>query len=428
MTDASPLPATLDEIDLADGTLFVNNQAHAVFRRLRAEDPVHWQDGNEWFPGFWSVTRYQDIITVSRDPGAYSSAHGIVLTVDPENPDPAQGGGKMLITIDPPRHVRMRRLVNKGFTPRMVAAMEPQIRRITTEILDAIAAKGACDFVTEVAALLPLAVICDMMGLDPADRPKMFELTNKVLGGADPEYQGGIVAEDINAAAQATIMQGMMEMFAYFAQLLPQKAANPRDDLLSVIVESELDGEKLTQEELLYFCYLLILAGNETTRNAISGGLLALFEHPDQRERLQAHPELLPTAVEEILRWVSPVLHMTRVATQDMTLGGKQIKQGEKVVMWYPSANRDEDVFPDPERFDVGRTPNDHLAFGIGEHFCLGAGFARLELRVMFEELLKRFPDIEQAGPEERLFSNFIGGIKHLPVRFTPERAPAAAR
>jgi cholest-4-en-3-one 26-monooxygenase len=315
--------------------------------------------------------------------------------------------------------------VNKGFTPRMVAALEPHIRSITRGILDDIAEKGECDFVTEVSALLPLAVICDMMGLDPKDRPLMFDLTNRVLGGGDPEYQTESGTDTLEAI-RATVEGGRQEMFMYFARLLAERASNPRDDLMSVIVGSEVDGEKLTQEELLFFCYLLILAGNETTRNAISGGLLALFEYPEQRQRLQADPALLPTAVEEILRWTSPVMHMARVATRDAELGGKQIKQGQKVVLWYPSANRDESVFPDPYTFDLGRTPNDHIAFGIGEHFCLGAGFARLELRVMFEELLRRFPDIQQAGPAERLLSNFIGGIKHLPVRYTATRVAAA--
>ncbi len=327
----------------------------------------------------------------------------------------------MLITSDPPRHVRLRRLVNKGFTPRAVAAFEPHIRRITTDILDAVSPKGRCDFVTEVAAILPLAVICGMMGVPQQDWPKMFELTNRVLGATDPEYQTATAdGDDRPRVVEATIMQGYMEMFQYFMRMLAERRHERRDDLVSVLVESEIDGEKLTDEEILYFCYLLILAGNETTRNAISGGLLALFEHPDQRERLQREPELLPTAMEEILRWTSPVLHMTRTATRDVEIRGVQIRAGQKLALWYPSANRDEDVFPEPDTFDITRTSNDHLAFGIGEHFCLGAGFARLELRVMFEELLRRFPDIEPDGPVERLRSNFIGGIKHMPVRFTP--------
>jgi cholest-4-en-3-one 26-monooxygenase len=408
-------PLTLDDINLLDSDIFAQGAPHDQWKFLRAHAPIHWQPGVEgWFPGFWSITKYEDIVAISRDPATFISSHGIVIGTTPENATPAAGLGKMLITMDPPRHVRLRRLVNKGFTPRAVAAFEPHIRRITTDILDTVSPKGRCDFVTDVAAILPLAVICGMMGVPREDWGRMFELTNRVLGANDPEYQvaGGDVEETINT--------GHREMFGYFVRMLVERRRQRRDDLVSVLVESEIDGEKLTDEEILYFCYLLILAGNETTRNAISGGLLALFEHPDQRAQLQTDPALMPVAVEEILRWTSPVLHMTRAATRDVEMRGVTIRAGDKVALWYPSANRDEEVFPDGDVFDVDRTPNDHLAFGIGEHFCLGAGFARLELRVMFEELLRRFPDIEPDGPAERLRSIFIGGIKHLPVRFTP--------
>ena len=247
----------------------------------------------------------------------------------------------------------------------------------------------------------------------------MFTLTNRVLGAEDPEYQ--TVAGD----GRETADQGLREMFGYFARLVTARRQAPQDDLLSGLTAAELDGEALTDEEILYFCYLLILAGNETTRNAISGGMLALCEHPVERARLAADAALLPTAVEEILRWTSPVMHMARVVTRDTVLHGQPIRAGERVLLWYPSANRDAAVFPDADRFDVGRTPNEHIAFGLGEHFCLGAGLARQELRVMVETLLARLPDLALAGPVERLRSSFIGGIKHMPVRFTA-RAPQA--
>ena len=407
-------------VDLTDLDLFVRGRAHDAWRRLRAEAPVSWNDGGSWFPGFWSITKYDDVRTISRDPATFISSRGITMMVDPENPGPAAGAGKMLITMDPPRHVRLRRLVNKGFTPRMVAQLEPSVREITTGIIDEVAPRGACDFVTEVAALLPLAVICTLMGVPREGWQLMFTLTNRVLGAADPEYQTG--ADD----QQDTAIQGQRDMFGYFARLVAERRlGGGRDDLVGVLTGAEVDGQQLTDEEILYFCYLLILAGNETTRNAISGGMLALLEHPAAWARLRADPALLPTAVEEILRWTSPVMHMARIATRDVELRGQRIRAGEKVLLWYPSANRDEEVFPDADRFDVGRAPNDHLAFGLGEHFCLGAGLARLELRVMFEELMRRLPDVELAGEVERLRSGFIGGIKHMPVRYAPRERSA---
>ena len=414
-------PLRVQDIDLTDFDLFVQGKAHDAWRLLRAEAPVHWNAGTAVFPGFWSVTTYADVLAVSRDTTTYSSQRGISMMVDPDHPTPASGAGKMLITMDPPHHVRLRRLVNKGFTPRMVAQLEPRVRAITHRIIDEVAPRGACDFVTDIAAQLPLGVICALMGVPPEDWELMFTLTNRVLGADDPEYQ--TVAGD----AQETANQGLREMFGYCGRLVTARRAAPRDDLISVLTGAELDGEALTEEEILYFCYLLIVAGNETTRNAISGGMLALCEHPAGRARLAADAALLPTAIEEILRWTSPVLHMARYVTRDTVLHGQPIRAGERVLLWYPSANRDAEVFPDADRFDVGRTPNEHLAFGLGEHFCLGAGLARQEVRVMVETLLARLPDLALAGPVERLRSGFIGGIKHMPVRFTA-RAPQAER
>ena len=404
---------------LTRGDTFATNGAHAVWRRLRREGPVSWTapqqrpDGRT-FPGFWNITKYDDVQQISRDPATFISGRGITMGTTPENAGPGVGLGKMLIVTDPPRHVRLRRLVNKGFTPRAVALFEPHIRAITTAILDDIAARGSCDFVVDVAAQLPLAVICEMMGVPKSDWPLMFELTNKLLGSGDPEYRKD------GESSYETAAGGHRQMFEYFSGQVAQRRRQWKDDLVSVLVDAEIDGDTLSDEEILYFCSMLIAAGNETTRNAITGGLLALFEHPEQRARLMHSPDLLSAAVEEMLRWVSPVIHMARTATRDTVIRGTPIAAGERVVMWYPSVNRDEDIFPAPECFDITRHPNEHLAFGIGEHFCLGAGFARLEMRVMFEELLRRLPDIDRAGPPQRLRSAFIGGIKHLPVRYTP--------
>jgi len=419
----APSPA---ELSLNNPEPFERGEQHAIFKALRRQPGLHWTHETEESKGYWSATRLEDVLFISRHPEIFSSERGIV-SFEPRDPmaenAAASGNGKMLITMDPPRHVKLRRLVNKGFTPRAVNAMEPEIRRITNELLDGIARKGQCDFVLDVASQLPLAVICGMMGLERKDWDLMFRLTNKVLGSGDPEYQTDVPVEQRGTpeAARITGSMGTFEMFGFFAQFLQQVRAQPHEGMVALLNEGELDGERLSDEDILWFCFLLILAGNETTRNGISGGLLTLCEHPEEKAKLIADPSLMTSAVEEMLRWVSPVMHMARVARQDVEVGGTQIKAGERVVMWYPSVNRDESAFSDPDRFDITRSPNDHLAFGIGEHFCLGAGFARLELRVMFEELLRRFPDIELDGAPERLRSTFIGGIKHLPVKFTPE-------
>ncbi|MBE0607761.1 MAG: cytochrome P450 [Dehalococcoidia bacterium] len=424
----------LSDINLNDPELFEREGAHEVLRMLRREAPVHWNPGGEVANGFWSITKYEDIRFVSRNPELFISSKGIAGPgIRPEAMQNLGIGGEQqnaganisIIGMDPPRHVKMRRLVNKGFTPRAVNAMEPEIRRVTNEILDKIEGRDELDFVLEVASQLPLAVICGMMGLEQKDWALMFELTNKVLGSGDPEYQTEVPEEErgTSAAARATAMRGVGTMMEYFRNVLEDRRQNPRaDDLPTILLESEIDGEKLSEGDLLAFCFLLILAGNETTRNGISGGLRVLCEHPDQKAKLLKDMSLMESAVEEVLRWVSPLHHMARTATADAEIRGQAIKAGDRVLMWYPSANRDEDIFEDPYAFDITRTPNEHLAFGIGEHFCLGAGFARRELKVMFEELFRRFPNIELAGTPERLRSNFINGTKHLPVRLNSGR------
>lgn len=432
MTQIARDDTNLGDVNLLHPEVFQNEEAHAVFEYLRKNDPVHWNPPLGDAAGFWSITRYDDIMYVSRYPERFVSSQGIVgpglskeafERLSRENPEglaaQTEVGSASIITMDPPRHVKMRRLVNKGFTPRAVNAMEPTIRKMTRDLLDTIAGRDECDFVVDVAAQLPLAVICGLMGLEQKDWPLMFELTNRVLGGGDPEYQtaSGEAEAGSDEAAIQTSMDGRMRMVQFFAAQLAKRRAEPGQDIVSILLESEVDGEKLTDFDILTFCFLLIVAGNETTRNAISGGLLALSQHPEEKARLLNDPSLLDSAIEEIVRWTSPLHHMARSAVQDDVIGGKQVRAGDRIIMWYPSANRDEDYFVDPYRFDITRSPNDHLAFGIGEHFCLGAGFARKEIRVMFEELFQRFPEIEVVGPPERLRSNFINGIKHLPVR-----------
>ena len=422
--------ARLRDINLNDPTLFMQEEAHDIFRIMRREAPIHWTEPGENSNGFWSLTKYDDIVYVSRNPELFISSKGIAgpglkpeaaAAQQAQNPGAAAGAGNVsIITMDPPRHVKMRRVVNKGFTPRAVNAMEGQIREICNNILDTVDGKPTFDFVTEVASQLPLAVICGMMGLEKQDWPLMFQLTNKVLGAGDPEYQTDVPEEKrgTGEAARTTGMMGFMGMLEFFRSKLEDRRKHRReDDLVSILLDAEVDGDPLTEGDVLAFCFLLVVAGNETTRNGISGGLKALCDHPAEKARLLADMTLIETAVDEMIRWVSPLHHMSREATGEAVIRGQKISAGDRIMMWYPSANRDEDYFDDPYRFNITRSPNDHIAFGIGEHFCLGAGFARKEIRVMFEEVLRRFPSIELDGTPERLRSNFINGVKHMPVR-----------
>ncbi|HMJ09956.1 MAG TPA: cytochrome P450, partial [Polyangiaceae bacterium] len=318
----------------------------------------------------------------------------------------------LMVNMDPPQHGKFRRLVSRGFTPRMTARLEPFIREAAIRIIETAGETGECDFVRQCAGELPLIVIADLMGIPQSDRHKVFDWSNRLIGFDDPEFQTSL--EDGTLAAT--------EMWGYANELAVERQRSPGEDLVSLLVKSEVEGDVLTEMEFDAFFLMMAVAGNETTRNAISGGLLTLLEHPDQKQRLIDDPALLPSAIEELLRWVTPVMHFRRTAMRDVELRGQTIRDGDKVVMFYPSANRDEEVFPNGDVFDVARTPNDHLSFGIGEHFCLGASLARLELRIFFEELLKRHPGVELNGEVRRLRSNFINGYKTVPVRF-PARA-----
>ena len=423
---------TPKDINLADPAPFEMGEAHELFRVLRREAPVHFNPGGfapddttTEFKPFWNITKYADVIEISRNPDLWISGKGITQ-FEPAHPRPEDMAfstdGKMLITTDPPRHVRLRRLVNKGFTPRAVAAMEGHIREIVSEVLDDISPKGRCDFVTEVAALVPLAVICGMMGVEKKDWNLMFQLTNKVLGFGDPEYQTDVPEAQRGTieASRATAMAGFMGMLQFWMGVLAERKAQRRDDLVSLLIDADIDGEALTDEEILWFAFLLIVAGNETTRNAMSGGLLVLCQNPEERARLQADMSLIDPAVEEILRWTSPAIHIMRTVTREHTIGGQTVRPGEQVVIWNLSANRDEAVFREPQAFLVRRSPNRHLTFGMGEHFCIGAALARMELRILLTHLLDRVDRVELDGPAERLRSNVVSGFKRLPVVLHP--------
>ena len=406
----------LEDVDLCNLDVWEQRVPHEMFAVLRREAPVFWHREPKGGPGFWAITKHADVVHVSKQPKIFSSWRGGTNIFDLPQPELDQTR-LMLVNMDPPQHTKYRRLVSQGFTPRQVARLEPHIRELASQIIDRVAPKGECDFVTEVAAELPLLVIAELMGVPVEDRRLIFDLSNRLIGFDDPEFQTSM--EDGKQAAA--------EMWAYAQELAERRRREPQNDLVSQLLNAEVDGERLTEMEFNFFFLLLAVAGNETTRNLISGGMLALFEHPDQKEKLLAHPELLPTAVEEMLRWISPVICFRRTATQDTEVRGQKIREGDKVVMFYISANRDEEVFERADQFDITRSPNEHLAFGIGEHYCLGSNLARLEIRIMFEEILRRLPDIELAGQPRRLRSNFISGIKSMPVRFTPERRRAVA-
>jgi cholest-4-en-3-one 26-monooxygenase len=400
---------TLEHVDLFSPDTYADTMPHDYFTRLRRESPiVHVAEPGG--PGYWALMKYADVVQVSSDNTLFSSWTGGTNIPDLP-PDGLAMVRTIMLNMDPPAHTKYRRLVSTGFTPKQINALEPHVRQITRRIVDAIAKRGECDFVTDVAAELPLAVIAEMLGVPEEDHHRLFDWSNRLIGFDDPEFNTS--AEDGQVAAT--------EMFMYGHQLALERRAHPRDDIVSTLMAAEVDGESLTEADFDGFFILLSVAGNETTRNLISGAMLALIEHPEQRQRLIDDLSLMPLAVEEFLRWVSPLIYFRRTATAETAVGGQAIRAGEKVVMYYPSANRDEDVFERATEFDVGRSPNPHMAFGGGgPHFCLGASLARLEIRCMFEELLTRLPDIELSEPVQRLRSNFINGIKHMPVRFTP--------
>jgi cholest-4-en-3-one 26-monooxygenase len=401
---------TLEDVNLADPGNFVASVPHEMFEVLRRDAPVWFHPGTDEVEGFWCIVKHADLVELSRDYGHASSALGGITLHDASAED-LELQRQMMLMMDPPNHTKLRLLVNKGFTPRMIGRLDEHIRDIAKAIVDEVASRGECDFVVEVAAQLPLRVIVEMMGVPDADRPKIFEWTNRLIGSEDPEYN---VSRD-EAIGAAT------EMFMYSTELAAEKRKNPGDDIISTLLQAEVEGNRLTDTEFNLFFQLLAVAGNETTRNLISNGMNFMFEHPDQWAKLVDDRSLLPGAIDEMLRYASPVMYMRRTAPEDFELRGQTIREGEKMALWYISANRDEDVFEDPQRFDVTRSPNEYVAFGGGgPHFCLGANLAKLEIRVMFEELLNRLPDIARAGDIQRLRSNFINGIKHMPVKFTP--------
>ena len=409
---------TLETLDIINPDLYVQRgYPHEEWALLRKEAPVfrYQRPGVE---PFWAITKHADVVAVSRQPELFRSTQMLFVSQEePGAPLPDEAILRQLLNMNPPEHGEFRRVVNQRFTPRSVQQLKDQIERIATEVLDDLVGREECDFVTEVSAKLPLAVIAEMFGIPRADWAMMFRLSNAMIGPADPEYGG-------NESIKENLERARLEFFQYFNQLCEDRRKTPRDDVASALANGSVNGEALPPFELLSYFALLIIAGNETTRNATTGGLHALISHPDQWERLKRDPSLATTATEEIVRWTSPVIQFTRIATADTALHGQQLREGDVLALFYPSAARDEDIFEQPSTFDIGRYPNPHISFGIGEHFCLGANLARLELQVMFRQLAQRMESVELAGPTQRMRSSFVGGIKHMPIRYRMRAQP----
>lgn len=399
-TDDQPLIALLDPASYRGG------QPHEQFRWLRANDPVHRHAEPGGGPGFWAVTRYDDVREVSRNHEVFSNEPSIMIA-DAVMPSPT--GDKMMLMCDPPEQTRLRRLVSGAFTPRAAREMAPRIAALAQQIVDEVIERGECDLVADVAGELPSYVIAELIGIPLDDGRKLYRLTEAIHSAPESLPEGAQLAAGL-------------EMFTYSAGVLAQKRANPGDDLASRLLAAEIDGRRLTDMEFHLFFMLLVDAGGDTTRNLVAGGMLALLERPDEYARLRAGLDaLLPTAREELLRFTSPVVYMRRTAKRDAVVGGQAVREGDKVVLYYGSANRDEAIFDEPDRLDVGRQPNHHVAFGAtGAHFCLGAQVARVEIDAMLREIVTRMHGLELAGAPQWQASNFISGPRTMPVRFAP--------
>ena len=400
----------VDPLDLVDAERYAaRGYPHAVWTRLRAEAPVAWIEPPGFEP-FWAITKRADIQWFASEPLLFSSAYGIGLRKAGRPLPDVAPHTEILVAVDPPRHGPLRKVAMPFFRPRELRAQRSEIEAIAVELLDkAFADGGDIDFVEAVAAPLPLAVVARMVGAPMDDVHLLYRWTNEVIGKDDPEYR------QAGETAGQTVKRARGEIRSYFTDLLAQRRKEPEDDLMSELIAADMGGQPLSEEQLVSYCELLVEA-----RNAISGGMLAFAERPDEWQRLRANPDLMPDTVEEILRWVSPISHFSRIATQDVEFRGHTIRKGEQVALYFASANRDEEVYDEPFAFRIDRRPNPHLAFGYGEHFCMGAHLARIEIDVLFSLLTKRVASFEVAGDVVRLSSITNGSLKHLPISWTP--------
>ena len=414
---------------LSEPETFLDQEAvHQIFTELRREDPVAWCPEPDGGKGFWSITKYDDIQSISKNPKAFSSDRllgGITLespemrrrrkSLESASEDEVGGGGSILtsgssmIMMDPPTHTQHRRMVAPGFAPGRLNALIPEIRTRCVEILESIAGRGECEFVSNVAAELPIQMLAELLGVEQEDRKKLFEWSNTMIGGDDPDMRIG----------RDDVMSVFGELFQYSVALRESRQENPGDDLISMLVNTRIDGKPMELGDYVSAFILLVVAGNETTRNSISGGVLALSQYPEERRKLIDDPALIPDAVDEIIRWVAPVVYMRRTALEDTKVGEKIIKEGDCLALWYMSGNRDEEKWDDPFSFNVTRNGPRHLSFGYGQHLCIGWRLAEIQLTVCLEELLKRFPDITVHGDVDRMRSNFLNSIKRMHVRYS---------
>jgi linalool 8-monooxygenase len=399
-------------VDLKDPELYRDGIPHQIFTQLRRQAPVWWNpetDGR----GFWAVTRYDDIVAVSKAPKIFSSAreHGGHRMFDENVVGVAGLGAKEaeapMISMDPPRHNQYRRMLSPGFSPARIRQLEERIRDRARGILDRLEGRDTCDFVTDIAAELPIQMLAELLGVPQKDRGKLFEWSNALIAEDDPEYRP-------SPEVTAEKLAGMSD---YAVSLWNERAVRPGDDLITMLINSRIDGEPMTREQYIGTFVLLVAAGNETTRNSIAGGFLALADHAGEKRRLLDDPSLMSSAASEIVRWVSPVMHMRRTVLEPAEIAGQQVQPGDKVILWYCSANRDESVFEEPFRFDVRRAEPPHLGFGAGQHFCLGARLAEVQIRTFYEEFLHRYPNARPEGPVHRMRSNSIVGYKSIPTR-----------
>jgi linalool 8-monooxygenase len=401
-------------LDLKDPSLYESGDYHAVFARLRAEEPVYWNPEAD-STGFWAITRYDDAVRVVQDPETFSSAianGGMRIFNKPEVTEDAK---PHILATDPPQHTQLRRALQPLFTPSVVAAMEGSVRIRMGRLIDRIADKGRAEFVTSIAAPLTLGLLTDLLAVPEADGASLFKWSNAFIGDDDPDYQ----------ASSEVRREAIVEMDEYAARLLAQRRARPGQDVVSLLADAKIDGKPIDFGTYTENLGVFLIAGNETTRHSLSCGALALTLFPLQKERLLAEPSLVASAAKEIVRWASPALHVRRTAMRDVEIGGCNIRKGDKVVVWYGSANRDEEKWQEAHEFDVGRfagKATTHLGFGSGPHHCLGWRIAELQLRVALEELLSRLPDFRVVEPIRRLRSNFIAGIKEMHIAFTPAR------